>query len=148
MRYSNNQISNAWIKPRGWTVLLFIYLFFLTEEDPAVTHHQRTRLINLTKWRENNFGVWDDENNLFIYFLRSFTGISSGIIRLTNNEPSCCWKELEGNSAGDYQSTAVVKLTLLNASECAWDFIWSHKQKLFIFFSHFSTAWNSATLRL
>lgn len=130
MRYSNDQISNAWIKPRGWTVTFYLFIF-LTEEDPAVTHHQRTRLINLTKWRENNFGVWDDENNLFIYFLKIFYRHQ---LRMTNNEPSCCWKELEGNSAGDYQSTAVVKLTLLNASECAWDFILSHKQKLFIFF--------------
>lgn len=33
-----------------------------------MTHRQRTSFINLTKWRENNFGSWDDENKLFILF--------------------------------------------------------------------------------
>lgn len=119
-------------------------LFFWTAEDPPVTHRQRTSFIKLTKWRENNFGLWDDENKLIIlFFERSFTGISLGIMSLTNSEQSCCWKELEGISAGDYQSTAVVKLTILNASECAWDFVWYLKQKLFIF-CQFSTVGNNA----
>lgn len=71
MRYSNNHSFIAGIKWKGWTVsfiCLFVCLlfFFLIEEDPPVTHDQRTRFINLDKWWENNFGLWDNENKLFI----------------------------------------------------------------------------------